>query len=149
MRGKCIMSKKNNSNMVKLLLQVISFWGVSGIGWILDFATFTILCCFIYNLTLNNFISCFVGVTFVFVVAPQRIFAEKKPELLKYKYLLYLLYQIIVIYLVSILLFHINSFLECFDVNCSALLSKVIVTPILMTCNFVVMKFLIEKIGHS
>ena len=87
------MSKKNNSNMVKLLLQVISFWGVSGIGWILDFATFTILCCFIYNLTLNNFISCFVGVTFVFVVAPQRIFAEKKPELLKYLIPVFKLYS--------------------------------------------------------
>ena len=52
--------------MKKLFIQAIRFIGLSGIGWILDFTTYTVLGVISANLVLNNTISSWVGVTFVF-----------------------------------------------------------------------------------
>ena len=60
--------------MKKLLLQALKFLGLSGIGWILDFSVYTILGFFSENLVLNNYISSWVGVTFVFIFATRKIF---------------------------------------------------------------------------
>lgn len=137
--------------MKKLLIQVIEFVGLSGIGWILDFSVFTALGFISENVSLNNFISSWVGVTFVFLTATRKIFQNRSRISLKWKYLIYLAYQLVLIILISQLLGKINSFIVqyvnvAFLHGLSKIISKILVTPITMVLNFIVMKNVIEKI---
>ena len=137
--------------MGNLCKQAAQFVGISGIGWMLDFITFTSLCIFSENLILNNMISSWVGVTFVFCFATKRIFANRSKIALKWKYIIYLLYQSILIFIISKVLNEINTGLLTYCTidlvwRFSAVLSKILVTPITMVLNFIVMKGLIEKI---
>ena len=137
--------------MKKLLGQIIKFVGLSGIGWILDFITFSLLGFVSLNLVLNNTISSWVGVTFVFVFATQKVFENNSKIPLKWKYVIYLLYQCVLIFAISKLLNGINGWIQHnieieFILQFSAIVSKILVTPVTMTLNFLVMKGVIEKI---
>ena len=131
--------------------QAVGFVGLNGIGWILDFCTYTVLGFLSENLVLNNFISSWVGVTFVFIFATRKIFMNNSRIPLKWKYLIYIAYQFVLIFLVSILLGKIDGLImEYVTVEMilkfSFIISKIIITPITMVLNFFVMKGLIEKI---
>ena len=137
--------------MKKLLLQAIKFIGLSGIGWILDFITYTVLGLCFANLFINNMISSWVGVTFVFIFATRKVFQNNSKISLKWKYVIYLLYQFILIFLISRLLAYVDSLiLEYIQIaiiqTFSYIISKIVVTPITMILNFFVMKYLIEKL---
>lgn len=137
--------------MLDLLKQAVKFIGLSGIGWILDFCTFTGLGFFSENVVVNNIISSWVGVTFVFIFATRKIFRNNSRISLKWKYLIYLLYQLVLILLISRLLgmvdlFIINNFTAGWIIRFSAIISKIAVTPITMILNFIVMKNVIEKL---
>jgi putative flippase GtrA len=135
-------------NIVK---QAIRFIGLSGIGWILDFCTYTGLTFILSNVVVINFISSWVGVTFVFMLATRNIFKNNSKISLKWKYLIYLSYQLVLIFLISKLLGEINQWIvnnariELMQ-RFSGIISKIIVTPITMVLNFIVMKNVIEKI---
>ena len=77
--------------MKKLFIQAIRFIGLSGIGWILDFTTYTVLGVISANLVLNNTISSWVGVTFVFLLSTRIVFKNNSKIPLKWKYVIYLL----------------------------------------------------------
>lgn len=137
--------------MKHLLKQAVSFIGLSGIGWILDFCTYTVLGFFSRNLVLNNTISSWVGVTFVFIFATRKVFENNSRISLKWKYLIYILYQIILIFFVSKVLDGINMLIIHniaigLILQFSAIISKILVTPITMILNFFVMKGVIEKL---
>lgn len=137
--------------MKKLLLQAIKFIGLSGIGWILDFITYTVLGLCFANLFINNMISSWVGVTFVFIFATRKVFQNNSKISLKWKYVIYLLYQFVLIFLISRLLAYVDSLiLEYIQIaiiqTFSYIISKIVVTPITMILNFFVMKYLIEKL---
>ena len=137
--------------MKNIISQIIKFLGVSGIGWILDFCTYTLLGFVCNNLAINNVISSWVGVTFVFAFSRKKIFLDNNHISIKWKYLIYLLYQAILIFLISKLLVIVNMLILeyvaiSFVQNISAIASKVIVTPITMITNFIVMKIVIEKL---
>lgn len=137
--------------MKHLLKQAISFIGLSGIGWILDFCTYTVLGFFSRSLALNNTISSWVGVTFVFIFATRKVFEKNSSISLKWKYLIYILYQIILIYFVSKVLNGINMFIVHniaigLILKFSSIISKILVTPVTMILNFFVMKGVIEKL---
>ncbi len=137
--------------MKNLIIQAVKFIGVSGIGWILDFFIYTCLGLLSENLILNNTISSWVGVTFVFIFATRKIFKNKSRISLKWKYLIYIVYQIILIFLISKFLGLINIFIiNNIDLQIikdfSPILSKIIVTPITMILNFIVMKNIVEKL---
>ena len=137
--------------MKKILKQGIRFVGISGIGWILDFCTYTCLGFICRNLVLNNIISSWVGVSFVFIFATRKVFQNSSKISLKWKYLIYLLYQCILIFFISKLLNGINNVIldSCSIVlilNFSTIISKILVTPITLVLNFFVMKGIIEKI---
>lgn len=137
--------------MKHLITQAIHFVGLSGIGWILDFCTYTVLGLISDNLIVNNIISSFVGVTFVFIFATRKIFQNNSKIALKWKYMIYLGYQIVLILFISKLLDHINTLIvnnSNIDLllRYSSIVSKIIVTPITMILNFFVMKGIIEKI---
>lgn len=137
--------------MKHLLEQGIKFIGLSGIGWILDFMLYTILGFIIENLFFNNLISSWFGVTFVFLFSTRVLFQNHSRIKLKWKYLLYLLYQCILIYLVSKVLVKVNQYI-LIEVNIeriknfSSIISKIVITPITMILNFGIMKGIIEKI---
>ena len=84
--------------MKKLFIQAIRFIGLSGIGWILDFTTYTVLGVISANLVLNNTISSWVGVTFVFLLSTRIVFKNNSKIPLKWKYVIYLLYQCVLIH---------------------------------------------------
>ena len=100
---------------------------------------------------LDNFISPWVGVTFVFIFATRKIFENNSRIDLKWKYLIYIVYQVLLIFLVSKLLGLIDSFIVsnislAVVTRFSAIIAKILVTPITMILNFFVMKGLIEKL---
>lgn len=138
--------------MKKLFYQALRFVGISGIGWLLDFTVFNVLNLWFARVDVNNVISSLVGVCFVFAVSTRKTFVQKENGIpLKWKFVVYVLYQLVLIFAVSLLLARLNvlllsvlagSALESF----SALLSKILITPLTMICNFIVMKLLIERI---
>lgn len=106
---------------------------------------------FFENSVVNNFISSWVGVTFVFIFATRKIFANDSRIPLRTKYVIYLVYQLILILLIPKLLGAIDSFIAVHAtigiiVKLSSILAKIIVTPITMTLNFFVIKGGIKKL---
>ena len=137
--------------MKKLFLQAIKFFGYSGIGWVLDFCAYTLLGQISSNLILNNTISSWIGVTFVFIFATRKIFKDNSHIPLIWKCLIYLLYQAVLIIVMSKLLDLINVVIlahttAMFFVRYSYIMAKILVTPITMVLNFIVMKSVIEKL---
>ncbi len=136
-----------------MLQQIYRFLGISGIGWILDFTTFALLGLVLSNLFIVSIISALVGASFVFILSPRFIFNNKNSLPLRIKYVLYISYQIILILLISFLIVEVEYFLKYYLVEylpfikkTCYMLSKILVTPIAMTSNFLVMKFIIEKL---
>lgn len=137
--------------MKHFIIQAAGFVGLSGIGWILDFCTYTALGLISANVVLNNMLSSWVGVTFVFLTATRKVFRNNSHISLKWKYLIYLAYQLVLIFLISWLLGKVNglllaSFRQGLIAAYSALISKILVTPVTMVMNFFVMKGVIEKL---
>lgn len=137
--------------MKKLIRQVLGFIGISGIGWILDLCTYTVLGLVSDHLFVNNMISSWVGVTFVFAFATWKVFRNNSRIPLPCKYLIYLVYQFILILLVSKILTVVDAFIVshitvALIVSFSSIIAKIFITPITMVLNFLVMKGIMEKI---
>ena len=137
--------------MKTLLKQAVKFIGLSGIGWIIDFSTYSGLCLLYNNIVVNNIISSWIGVTFVFIFATRKIFKNTSNISLRIKYIVYLCYQMILIFAISKLLGYVNNYIISnitmeMVVSLSSIISKIVVTPITMIMNFIVMKSIIEKI---
>ena len=137
--------------MKRVIYQILQFIGISGIGWVLDFITFVILGFFSQNHATNNYISSWVGVTFVFFFATRKVFDNRGYIPLWVKYVIYIVYQLILISFISrllgqideLILFHVGtSFISKF----SGIIAKIIITPITMVINFFVLKGVIERI---
>ncbi len=127
------------------------FIGFSGLGWILDFAVYSILGIWFSNLVVNNFISSWVGVTFVFAFATRKVFENTSKVPLWAKYLIYIVYQFVLILLVSKILGVIDVFITTHFtwevlLKTSQYIAKILITPITMTLNFFVMRGVIEKL---
>ena len=137
--------------MKSLVNQIVKFIGISGIGWILDFFVFNCLTFVVEKVSIANMISSLVGVSFVFCVSTKNTFKQREGGFpIKWKFFFYIIYQIILIILISYLLEFLKVGLENFLmktvlVKFVAVMAKILVTPITMSLNFVVMKFLIEK----
>ncbi len=137
--------------MPHLLKQIINFIGISGIGWILDFTVYTTLAFLSFNLFFCNVCGAIAGVTFVFIFSTRFIFKDNGRIPLFAKYLLYIMYQIVLVYFISKLLvsidfFIITHFSFAFIKEFSIILSKMLITPVTMTLNFIVMKNIVERI---
>lgn len=105
-----------------LLLQALKFFGISGIGWLIDFSIFAILHKFVgESMVLNlgalkldacNMVSMLCGVTFVFFVSTRKTFnVNLKRFSLKKKYFLYIGYQLIMMVISSII---VGAFINLF-----------------------------------
>ncbi len=104
--------------------KAVRFVGFSGLGWILDFIVYSILGIWFSNLVLNNFIS---------------------------SWLIYIVYQFVLILCVSKLLGVIDVFIQDHFtwellLKTSKFIAKILITPITMTLNFFVMRGVVEKL---
>ena len=140
------------NSLKKLGRQILGFIGFSGIGWLIDFTIFNLLNLISDRIGLHNIISSLCGVTFVFIMSTRKTFVQKEGGLsLKWKYLIYVVYQLVLIYAVSKLLVVIDAQLGTwlagtFFAPYTAVLAKILITPVTMVINFIVMKLLIERI---
>lgn len=140
-------------NLKKILKQFINFLFLSGIGWLIDF-TLYLLFSNVFNLKIihSNILSSIPAVTFVFFVSTRKIFAKNNSRIsLKEKYLIYFLYQLILILLISLLaqylyLLSLKNISMNIELKLLKIIIKILITPITMLINFIVMKFLIEKL---
>lgn len=137
----------------KILKQFINFLFLSGIGWLIDF-TLYLLFSNVFNLKIihSNILSSIPAVTFVFFVSTRKVFSKNNSKIsLKEKYLIYFLYQLILIVLISLLAQYLY-FLSLKNISMNVelkllkIIIKILITPITMLINFIVMKFLIEKL---
>lgn len=138
--------------MKKIFFQAIKFFGISGIGWLIDMVIFTALTNLEVNTILSNIISSLVAVTFVYFTSTKKIFINKNEKInLNKKYVVYVIYQVLMILASSTLIGLINNGIilyinyEIF-LKYSKIIAKILVTPLTMICNFIFMKLLIEKI---
>lgn len=136
----------------KLIIQAFKFFGLSGIGWIIDFGVFTLLTNVIHvPAGVANIISSLCGVTFVFFTSTIKTFAVKTERFsLKQKYIFYVLFEIIVILVASKCVGLLSGVFTQAEweivVKFAPILAKICVTPFTMLCNFIFMKILTEKI---
>ena len=132
----------------------LKFALTSGIGWIIDFTIYSILVyLFDVNVSTANFISALPAITFVFIVSTRKTFEKNNSRIpLKFKYLIYVVYQFVLVSLVSIFAGFLNSLPVEDYISISLILDfkeliiKCIITCITLVCNFFTMRILTEKI---
>ena len=142
---------EEKKGMPLLLRQAVRFVGLSGVGWLLDMCVYTVLSLMMKDLVTVNIISSLVGASFVFAFSTRFVFRDSHRIPLGWKYAIYIVYQLLLIWLISHLLARVNEgILLLFESGwirrSAALLSKIIVTPVTMTVNFFAMKGVIEKL---
>lgn len=126
--------------------KAIKFVVVSGIGFIIDFILYNILVfVFHINVGVSNMISSLVGVTFVFFTSTKRIFETNTTNIgLKYKYLIYVVYQIVLILVASRVIILFKNLFVSSNIELVAkyanVLAKIFITPFTLTINYFVMK---------
>ena len=138
--------------MKKLIIQALKFFGISGIGWIIDFSIFVLLTKLHISEVFSNICSSFVAITFVYFVSTKKLFENKSKNLtIRKKFVMYIVYQIIVVSLFSALIGLLTIFIENnieinFILIYKQIIAKIIVTPFTMILNFCFMKFLLERV---
>ncbi len=137
--------------MKKIIVEAFKFFGLSGIGWIIDLIIYTLLTSLLkINVDIANMISSLFGVTFVYLTSTRKIFKNNSKINLKIKYIIYIVYQVILIITVSKIMIILKDYL--ININISLLkkyiniVVKIIITPFTMIINYIVMKNLIEKL---
>lgn len=131
--------------------KAFKFFGLSGIGWIIDFLVFNILITiFGFDLEISNRISSIVGVSFVFFTSTRKLFINYSKINLKIKYVIYILYQLILIFLASKGIVLLKDLIVGFSIDIlvqyANIIAKILITPLTMLINYLMMKLLIEKI---
>ena len=133
-----------------LFNKMLKFYGVSVLGWIIDFSIYNLfIFLFDINVSTINIMSSLIGVTFIFIFSTSKIFDNGNKLDVKTKYFIYIAYQIILILSVSKVLLIFKSYLLASDnilfVNYANVLAKILITPITASLNFIVMRSIIEK----
>lgn len=137
--------------MKQILRKFIQFVLVSGVGWLIDFSVFLALTnLFCASVLAANYLSSLPAITFVFFVSTRKTFVCRVDGLsMKGKYVAYVVYQLLLVSLVSLLgqglFLKITPLLPALSQELCKLLIKVCITPITMVCNFFVLRQIAEK----
>jgi putative flippase GtrA len=141
-------------NLKKTFLQAIKFFMVSGIGWLIDFSIYFIITKFLnLEVFIANIISSIPAITFVFIFSTRKIFQNGNSKVdIKIKYVLYIAYQILLLYLISKfgqflydkLLGHFYAIHFIYE-NLKIII-KIFITPFTMVLNYIIMKLIVEKV---
>lgn len=129
------------------------FATISGFGWVLDIATFTILLFNNIESYTANFISSFVGVTFVWLTSLKTVFNAQK-SIFSYGIIIYWLFQFVSIFVYSALIGFLSlklqtSFLHVSNIQQYGIAAKIIMTPLNLLTNYLFMKNLVKIIGFN
>lgn len=136
---------------MNIVRQGIFFCVISGIGWMLDFCMYFVLAekCLL-SVFYANLVSSLTASSFVFVFSTRKIFSTAVIRIpLRYKYVVYIAYQFILILGVSTLaefLYAHWNVMEGFFSEYLKIWVKLFITPVTVVCNFVMMKILTEKV---
>ena len=139
--------------MRRLLKKFLQFMLVSGVGWVLDFGIFTLLTTTL-PMVISNCISSLTAVTFVFFVSTWKILGNKTDgHSRQVKYLVYVVYQLLLITGVSFLAQWLHGLLEGWRAlsvlpllgEHTKLVAKILITPLTMVCNFFVLRQISER----
>lgn len=135
--------------MKELIKQAFKFFGISGIGWIIDFTIYTILTSiFKLNVDISNIISSLSGCSFVFMISTRKLFENNSKINIKIKYAIYIIFELLLIFTSSKIMFLLKN--NLINIKLIAkyinILVKILITPFTMIINFIFMKNLIEKI---
>lgn len=131
------------------------FFGISAIGWIIDFSIYlTLTYVFDFEVSVANFLGAVPAISFVFFMSTKKTFVSKDGGFpIFYKYVTYFGYQMILLLCVSLLNQYIYEVISTTSIGSidlvyryAKVISKVIITPITMCINFAVMKVLIERV---
>ena len=138
-------------NKLKLLLiQFVKFLLISGTGWLIDFGLYSILTGILsFEVLYSNILSSIPAITFVFVISTKKVFKEnKKGFSIKQKYIIYFIYQMVLIFIVSLLgqFLYVAAIKNSIDFKALKIAIKVMITPVTMVLNFFVIKYLAEKL---
>lgn len=134
----------------------VRFVLISGVGWILDFLTFTVLNGFIgVSPGFSNFASSMVGVTYVWFASLEQLFQAGREN--RFRYLVvYWGYQVASIFLYSILIgcvaaLVVGPILTQLVGWPAGVIAKILITPVNLVTNFIFMKLLVwfmRKVGE-
>ncbi len=132
---------------LELSVQAVKFIVFSGLGWLCDFAIFSLLVSTAdVSAGLANFISATIAAMAVFIASKLFIFVSR--ESLGRSTFYYLIYTEANI-LVWALIIHFITYqlvsLSAFNYSTSALFAKLIVTPFSLLCNFVASRWLSNR----
>lgn len=135
----------------KLFSQFIKFLLVSGIGWLIDFSLYIILTAeFNFKIFYANIFSSIPAISYVFLISTKKIFTKSHRNNLTIiqKYIIYFIYQLLLIFFISIVAQNLYILVGKYNLNFKMMkiIIKIIITPITMTINFSVIKYLAEKL---
>ena len=135
----------------KLFSQFIKFLFVSGIGWLIDFSLYAVLTIeFNLKIFYANIFSSIPAISYVFLVSIKKIFVKSQKNTLTIvqKYIIYFIYQLLLIFFISIVAQNLYIFVGKYDLNFKMMriIIKILITPVTMTINFFVIKYLAEKL---
>ena len=135
----------------KLFSQFVKFLFISGIGWLIDFCLYTVLTIkFNLKIFYTNIFSSIPAISYVFLVSTRKIFTKSHRNnfTIIQKYIIYFIYQLLLIFLISIVAQKLYILVGKYNLNfrMMKIIIKILVTPITMTINFFVIKYLAEKL---
>lgn len=135
----------------KLFSQFVKFLFVSGIGWLIDFCLYVILTIeFNLKIFYANIFSSIPAISYVFLISTKKIFTKSHRNNLTIiqKYIIYFIYQLLLIFLISIVAQNLYILLGKYNLNFKMMkvIIKILITPVTMTINFFVIKYLVEKL---
>ena len=135
----------------KLFSQFIKFLFVSGIGWLIDFCLYVVLTIeFNLKVFYANIFSSIPAISYVFLISTKKIFTKSHRNNLTViqKYIIYFIYQLLLIFLISIVAQNLYILVGKYNLNFKMMkiIIKILITPVTMTINFFVIKYLTEKL---
>ena len=135
----------------KLFSQFIKFLFVSGVGWLIDFCLYVVLTIeFNLKVFYANIFSSIPAISYVFLISTKKIFTKSHRNNLTViqKYIIYFIYQLLLIFLISIVAQNLYILVGKYNLNFKMMriIIKILVTPVTMTINFFVIKYLAEKL---
>lgn len=135
----------------KLFSQFMKFLFISGIGWLLDFSLYIILTTkFNFKIFYGNIFSSIPAISYVFLISTKKIFTKSHRNNLTIiqKYIIYFIYQLLLIFFISIVAQTLYTLVGKYNLNFKMMkiIIKILITPVTMTINFFVIKYLTEKL---
>ena len=131
---------------------IFRFSLISGFGWLLDMFTYLILTKLSYSLELSNFLSSFVGITFVWFVSLSTLFQSKLSNY-GYTFLMYWGFQFISIFtyskLLKIIFLILSEYLDFGLFFTISIIAKILITPFNLLTNYLFLRFLISHVNRG